>query len=515
MSGTDYSTPPSALCRPQSFIATTEEVALGNVSFYDLAEHFSARPDFVLLDSRGDDDNLGTFSFLSFSPFSRLTTKDGATTLRIGQRERTSIEDPFAVLQHLLERWCVPPVEDALAIPFRGGAIGCLSYELGRQLEVLPQTAVDELGLPNAYLSFYNFAIALHCATGRMYLCHLESQGEPLGLSRESIYAELRQARPGAYEKSQLPHIICSPANAFTPDLTKAAYLDAVHRIKEYIYTGDVYQVNMTQRFRAPAENASAWSIYKQLAAINPAPFAAYLNCDGYSVVSSSPERFLRVHHREVETRPIKGTIRRGVTPEEDMNNRLALFSSTKDRAELAMIVDLMRNDVGRVCTPGSVRVRLFPQLETYSSVHHLVATVTGELAEGAGVVDVIKATFPGGSISGAPKIRAMEIIDELEPVTRGVYTGSIGYLGFDGQVDLNIAIRTIIFKDDVAYVHAGGGIVADSDEREEYEESMLKATRLFQAVQLATTAANAASMPHDRTYADQHNDSRHLRFLP
>lgn len=200
-------------------------------------------------------------------------------------------------------------------------------------------------------------------------------------------------------------------------------------------------------------------------------------------MVSSSPERFLSLNGRRVEARPIKGTIRRGTTPEEDEHNRTELFRSTKNRAELAMIVDLLRNDIGRVCMPGSVSVGSFPELESYASVHHLVTTITGDLEEGRTTVDLLKATFPGGSITGAPKIRAMEIIDELESVARGVYTGSIGYIGFDGRLDLNIAIRTAIVKDRRVYIHAGGGIVADSDEFDEYEEFLLKASKLLQAV--------------------------------
>jgi len=238
----------------------------------------------------------------------------------------------------------------------------------------------------------------------------------------------------------------------------------------------------LTQRFETRCKEINPWELYKRLMDINPSPFACFLNFPGVKVVSSSPERFLLVNRRYIETRPIKGTIKRGLTREEDEKNKDYLLHDEKNRAELAMIVDLMRNDIGRVCKTGSINVKSFPELETYSSVHHLVSTITGELEEDKNIMDVLKATFPGGSITGAPKIRAMEIIDELEPVERGIYTGSIGYLGFNGCMDLNIAIRTITITGDKAHIQAGGGIVADSVEEDEYDESLIKAQKLFKA---------------------------------
>ncbi len=272
------------------------------------------------------------------------------------------------------------------------------------------------------------------------------------------------------------------PSPRLTSHFTLAAYCKAVERVKEYIAAGDIFQANLSQRFASPL-SFSPWMLYKRLRSINPAPFAAYLSYPELVIASASPERFLKVKHGVVETRPIKGTRPRGKDPEEDRRLRTELLSSAKDRAELTMIIDLERNDLGRVCSFGSVHVPELIVLEEYPTVFHLVATVRGTLAPGKDLVDLLKATFPGGSITGAPKIRAMEIIEELEPVTRGVYTGAIGDLGFDGSADLNIVIRTFIIKDGWAYFQVGGGIVADSDPEMEYWETIHKGRALMLAL--------------------------------
>lgn len=465
------------------FAASVEELRLG-VSFHDLAEHFHTRPDFALLESQTDDGDLSRFSFFSFAPFARLRAKGPGSTLELAGGSHSYPADAFRVLRDVLDGWSVGRPAGLPDLPFLGGAIGYFGYELGQQIEVLPARAVDDLGLPDCYLCFYNFAVALDRESGTMFLCHLDTPGAGLGRAKDETIAELRavpprKRTPDRHEWGDRP-----PAPpTFVSDLSRPAYVAAVQRIKEYILAGDVYQVNLTQRFCADIGTTPPWELYTHLSRTNPAPFAAFLNFEGHAIVSSSPERFLRIVNGQVETRPIKGTIARGATPDADLHQRRTLLDSRKNRAELAMIVDLLRNDLGRVCVPGSVRVREFPRIESYASVHHLVATISGELASDRGVVDVLLATFPGGSITGAPKIRAMEIIDEMEPVARGVYTGGIGYIGLDGSADLNIAIRTLIVKDGKAFVHAGGGIVADSVEADEYEESVLKASKLLQAV--------------------------------
>jgi para-aminobenzoate synthetase component 1 len=459
-------------------------------SFRDVAEHFRSRRHFALLETQTATRGAGEYSFLAFSPFATLRSKGGLAILETADGEWSHGGDVFAMLRRMLERYAVPaPAAGAPeGIPFRGGALGYFGYELGRQIETLPGQAVDEVGLPDCHLAFYNFAVALRHDDQRLFLCHLGGPAS-LGPSKRELLTRLARVTPGIARRPSRVQQIDRDAAPCLPDFSRAEYIDAVQRIRDYIYAGDVYQVNMTQRFRADVGDMPPWELFQYLALVNPSPFASYLNLEGASIVSSSPERFLRVAARRIETKPIKGTIRRAATPAEDARNGETLLASAKNRAELAMIVDLLRNDIGRVCTPGSVHVEAFPQLESYASVHHLVATITGELAADRSLVDLIAATFPGGSITGAPKIRAMEIIDELEPVARGVYTGSIGYLGFDGTADLNIAIRTIVMKDGCAHIHAGGGVVADSNPADEYDESLLKASKLIEAVQAVATA--------------------------
>jgi para-aminobenzoate synthetase component 1 len=263
-------------------------------------------------------------------------------------------------------------------------------------------------------------------------------------------------------------------------------YLEAVAKAREYICAGDIFQVNLSQRLEVEI-NTAPYELYKRLRKINPAPFASYFNFDGVSIVGASPERFLKVWGDWVETRPIKGTKPRGKTPEEDKALAESLQQSTKDRAENIMIVDLERNDIGRVCRYGTVKVTELAILETYPTVFHLTSTVVGQLREGKNIIDLLKATFPGGSITGAPKVRAMEIIDELEPTRRSVYTGSLGYIGFSGDMDLDIVIRTIIVKDGKAYFQVGGAIVYDSEPESEYIETLDKGKALIQALNLSS----------------------------
>src|SRR3712207_514521 len=266
-------------------------------------------------------------------------------------------------------------------------------------------------------------------------------------------------------------------------NFTKEGYIEAIEKIRNYIKCGDIYQANMTQRFQCDI-NEEPYDIYARLRKINPAPFASFMDFkDGY-IVSSSPERFIKIKDRYIETRPIKGTCPRGKSPEEDKKNKEGLLSSEKDKAELLMIVDLERNDIGKISKPGSVKVTELFHLETYPTVHHLVSTVVGEIKDELDVVDCIKETFPGGSITGAPKIRSMEVIDELEPNQRNIYTGSIGYIGFNGDADLNIAIRTIICKDKKAYFQVGGGITWNSNAELEYQETLHKAKALIEVLE-------------------------------
>lgn len=334
-------------------------------------------------------------------------------------------------------------LREALAHNDRSDAVGFLGYEAHRYLENSPVTAADDIGLPDYWLGLYDKAVVFD---------NHPTASHPVSHTR-------KQAK-----------------SALTSSFSKPEYLEAVRRVKEYIAAGDVYQVNLSQRFSVPME-IDPWDMYLLLRERNPAPYAAYINAGDFQIISSSPERFLTLDpiSRMVETRPIKGTRPRSEDPIEDVRLARELELSEKDMAENVMIVDLERNDLGRVCEFGSVKVTELAVIESHPTVHHLVSTVTGRLRSECNSVDLLTATFPGGSITGAPKIRAMEIIAEMEPVRRGVYTGAIGCIGFDGSVNLNIAIRTAVVKDGMCHFHVGGGIVADSDPEAEYQETLDK----------------------------------------
>lgn len=441
----------------------------------DIFHRLAHLPYACFLDSSLVMERLGRHSFIAFRPVLVLTTRGRNCKwhTREGATWETR-ENPFSALRcalfafHLEER--VPGLP-----PFTGGGAGYLAYELGRYLERLPGKAVDDLGLPELCFAFYDRVIAHDHASGDTWLIALHPD-DPGSVLEEALRA--LENDPPDYGQVRHPGEV-----SFISNFSRDQYVAAVRRVKEYIYAGDIYQANLSQRFQAPLRE-HPWTMYRRLRRLNAAPFAAYFNAVEAQVCSSSPELFLRGEGRRVETRPIKGTRRRSSDPAEDRRLAEELLSSAKDRAELSMIVDLERNDLGRVCSYGSVRVEEHAVIEHYATVHHLVSTVVGELHPNRDVVDLLKATFPGGSITGAPKIRSMEIIDELEPNARSVYTGSIGYLGFNGNYDLNIAIRTVIVKDGTAYFQVGGGIVADSDPEDEYQETLDKGKAIFASLQ-------------------------------
>jgi para-aminobenzoate synthetase component 1 len=421
------------------------------------------------LDSSLVSARFGRWSFMGSRPF--LTFKSWGRKVWYEEQGKPAVKDanPLTELRSLLKRYALPPTD--VSIPFTGGAVGFFSYDFGRMIESLPRLAPDDLATPDIYLSFYRTVLAFDHSENRAYIV-AQSESELASFRRQVLAAEPLISDPWAGPKLSPPEIEAH----FDCD----TYARAVEAIKAYIVQGDVYQVNMTQRLSAPLR-LPPFQLYRRLRRANPAPFAAYLDCGSeLRVLSSSPERFLTLRNRQVETRPIKGTRPRGRTAAEDEANAKELLASVKDRAELVMIIDLMRNDLGRVCAYGSVHVPELMVLEKYAKVFHLVATVRGELAPTKDFVDLLKATFPGGSITGAPKIRAMEIIEELEPVRRGVYTGAIGYIGFDGGADLNIAIRTIVNQAERLYLQVGGAVVYDSVPKLEYEETLHKAKALL-----------------------------------
>jgi len=436
---------------------------------FDAISHL---PYVFFLDSGMPDPQRGRFSFLGAEPKAVLSSKGRAMHLKEGGREQRWRGSPFDALRQLVQRSRVP--REPCPVPFVGGLVGYLGYDLCHFVERLPRTARDDIGLPDLHMALYDHALAYEHATGQWFavsLCGNE------GTRRAAEWLALPPTVPVGASQA-------AARGAVKAKSSRDGYLAAVRRAKDYIAAGDIFQVNLSQRFDAriavpPAE------LYRRLRRANPAPFAAYLALDahGGAVLSSSPERFLKMSDRDVETRPIKGTRPRGATLDEDNALAAELLASAKDAAELTMIVDLERNDLGRVCDYGTVSVAEHKALERYASVFHLVSTVVGRLHERQDVVDLLKATFPGGSITGAPKVRAMEIIDELEATQRSVYTGSIGYLGADGTIDLNIAIRTILVRGEKAFFQVGGGIVADSEPDAEYQETLDKGQRLFQAL--------------------------------
>jgi para-aminobenzoate synthetase component 1 len=359
-----------------------------------------------------------------------------------------------------------PPIA---GLPFTGGAIGYLGYELGRQIEVLPATTVDDTGIPDAVIGWYDAALVWDGIEQRGWLAGTAAAVEEL---RARLEARANIAAPTP-----------PTAPVLRSNFERGDYLAAIERARRYIAAGDIYQVNLSQRFSGRVQ-ACGFDLYERLRAVSPASFAAYVDAgDGLEVLSSSPERLLEVEAGRLETRPIKGTRPRGRTPAEDERLARELLASTKDRAEHVMIVDLQRNDLGRVAVTGSVCVPEFAALESFAQVHHLTSTVVGQRRPDAGLGALLRAIFPGGSVTGAPKIRAMQIIDELEPTARGVYTGAIGYFSAQGRIDLNIAIRTITLHDGTAHLHAGGAIVHDSVAEQEYTETLDKARGMARAL--------------------------------
>ena len=435
------------------------------------------RAHLTFLDSAVTLELLGRYSYVTCDPFSSCIVAEGQVRCNGEALEG----DPWAVLRTLLAKY--PQEYRPDLPPFQGGAAGFLAYDLNRTLERLPVPAIPGQRLPQAILHFYDVVVSYDHRDQR---CWIVSTGWP----EQDPARRSERARRRADEFAGLLSCPKSPRNdtpgkvgPWQSNFSREGYITAVQRVIDFILAGDVFQANIAQRFSASLSSSfDPFVFYYQLRTLNPAPFAALLRYGELTIASSSPERFLKLDGRQVETRPIKGTIARSGDAKEDRRRAETLVTSEKDRAENTMIVDLMRNDLSRVCTPHSVEVPALCDLESYASVHHLVSIVTGELARDQDAVTLLRACFPGGSITGAPKVRSMEIIAEIERVTRGVYCGAIGFIGFNGHMDTNIAIRTVTIDDGRAVFHAGGGITAMSDPGAEYEETLAKAQRIFDA---------------------------------
>ncbi|SHI89480.1 aminodeoxychorismate synthase, subunit I [Clostridium cavendishii DSM 21758] len=429
---------------------------------------FKEEEDSIFLDSSKEDSEFSRFSFIGINKFK--TFRAYGNNIEIDNHKFKG--DIFYELEKLIIEYKFNYESD---LPLVSGCIGYFSYDAARTLESIPDTTEYDFNIPDAYFNFYDNIIIFDLLNKKTYITALGIlEDKKSSISRIENKLKECQAR-------EIKEVIPKKTN-FKSNFTREEYINTVKALKEYIKSGDVYIANLTQRFYCDSLNDS-FNIYESLRSINKAPFSAYMKLDGFEVISSSPERFVKIYDRKVETRPIKGTRPRGSTPHEDIRNKEELENSEKDKSELLMIVDLERNDLSKVCKNNTIKVTDLFKLETYATVFHLVSTITGMLKDDVTSVKCIRECFPGGSITGAPKIRAMEIIEELEGLKRNLYTGSIGYFDFRGNSDFNIVIRTIVKKDNKAYFGVGGGITIDSIEEDEYEETLDKAKALMKVL--------------------------------
>lgn len=437
-----------------------------SIPYLDPEALFSVLPQegALFLDSALKDKSRGKYSFIAFAPFKILKCKQS--------------DSPFPLMQQAIQQYKMAPLPEYP--PFQGGIAGVFGYELNQYIEKMPARKRDDLEFPELIVGFYDLVFAWDHQKQQAWIF---SSGFPEVESKaQSARAQIRMAWALTFLSKQP---IESAALELELDeirstFSQPEYEAAVDRVIEYIRQGDIFEVNISQRFSTRALSPfKPFDLYCKLRRVNPAPFAAYFSYGSHTIASASPERFLRLSQQQVETRPIKGTRPRGKDAEQDAFYAQELLASEKDKAENVMIVDLMRNDLSRVCLPHSIKVPQLCKLESFTNVHHLVSVVTGELVKGLNAIDLIQATFPGGSITGAPKIRSMEIIAEMEPTVRGPYCGSIGYIGFNGEMDLSITIRTFCIHKDLITFQVGGAITVDSSPTEEYFETLAKAKGL------------------------------------
>jgi aminodeoxychorismate synthase component I len=490
---------------------------------YIVYESLGCSANSILLESVKGPYKIACYSFIAFDPYLIFRVKDGEIKIesRVESQELRTKKQKGSKLQTLNSKFSSvsfrPPLERLKELvtaypqeyapelpPFQGGAIGLLSYDFVRYIENIPNNAVDDLHIPDAHFFMADKVIAFDHQQQKAWVIisagarHLELGYRDISdIDWEAAYEEAEEIvrKFGSLEvwkfgDKQNLSVMSSAFSRFRAsglnyEMSKEQYMDIVRRAKEYIAAGDIFQANLSQRISAEIGDKDPWEIYKVLRMVNPSPFAAYANFGNYHVVSSSPERLIKVKDNVIETRPIAGTRPRGRNFKEDEQMRAELLLNEKERAEHIMLIDLERNDIGRVSRYGSVAVDELMITEDYSHVIHIVSNVRGILEKDKTCFDVIKAVFPGGTITGVPKVRCMEIIDELEPVQRCPYTGSLGYIGFSGNMDLNIIIRTFVIKDGFAYVQAGAGIVADSDPEREYYETLKKAEALIKTLEM------------------------------
>lgn len=470
---------------------------------YIVYEHLGCNPESIILESVKEHYKIARYSFIAYDPYLVFRVKNREIRIRSrinSQRSSISFRQPLERLKELITACPQKPVPELP--PFQGGAVGLLSYDFVRYIENINENAADDLKIPDAHFLMADKVIAFdHMQKKAWIIVSPGVRNTELGyrdmshIDWDTAYDEAsEELRVKSYELRAIKNPILNETpnsklqtltTKLNYEMSKEHYMDIVKRAKEYISAGDIFQANLSQRISAYIGSIKPWDIYKVLRKINPSPFAAYADFGDYQIVSSSPERLIMVKDNVIETRPIAGTRPRGKDFKEDQIMRAELLLNEKERAEHIMLIDLERNDIGRVSEYGSVGVDELMITEDYSHVIHIVSNVKGVLRANKTCFDVIKATFPGGTITGVPKVRCMEIIDELEPVRRGHYTGSLGYIGFSGNMDLNIIIRTFLIKDGVAYVQAGAGIVADSDPEKEYYETLKKAEALIKTLEM------------------------------
>ncbi len=447
-----------------------------------------------LLESVKGPENIARYSFIGIEPYLVFRVKDGTVEIDFEGRKTLSSRNPLKRLKELVSAYKQQPVKDLP--PFQGGAAGMLGYDFVHYIERLPKKAVDDLNVPDAHFFMIDRLIAFDHLLKKCWIIVCPGV-------RETVlgYSEIESDKDRQVNESEdilqkiHERVTCEKAIGegmraakkkidIIYETEKELYVDMVKKAKEYIAAGDIFQANLSLRLSADIGDTDPWKIYRILRNINPSPFAAFVDFGDYQIVSSSPERLVRVNERVVDTRPIAGTRPRGKDVNEDERMRSELLLNEKERAEHIMLIDLERNDLGRVSDYGTVKVDELMITEDYSHVIHIVSNVKGMLVEGRDCFSVIKSAFPGGTITGVPKVRCMQIIDEIEPKRRGPYTGSIGYIGFNGNMDLNIIIRTFLIKNRTAYVQAGAGIVADSVPEREYYESLKKAEALIKTLE-------------------------------
>ena len=457
------------------------------------ALRFADEENVFLLESAEAAERFGRYSFLGFDPKRTLSYRDGIYTIvdADGVRE-VAAKDPFSGLAELVGKKSVAPLPNLPA--FVGGAVGYFSYDAVRYLERLPDAPPDDLHLPEAYFAITNTLIVFDHLRHKVLVISLVDAANLRDVEGEGFAAAYRRA---ADDVRRVSERLAAPETrrAFLPgdggleissNFTRSGYEEAVERAKECIRAGDAFQIVPSQRFFAEIGDLNPFLLYRGLRTVNPSPYMTYLKLGDLSLVGASPEPLVRVERRRVMTRPIAGTRRRGATPEEDALLAEELLADAKERAEHVMLVDLGRNDIGRVAEIGTVQLENFMEVERYSHVMHIVSTVEGDLRAEYTALDALAAAFPAGTVSGAPKVRAMEIIDELEPTRRGPYAGATGYYGVDGRLDTCITLRTALLKGGRVYFQAGGGVVADSVPSLEYEETRNKAGAIVRALDVA-----------------------------